>query len=156
MALSIVILNLLFNSTVSLVYSPLDFGVNSKTNLELGLAIRSLNNIDQVEGTITSNIWLRHWWNDNNLIWDPDEWNITKLAFYTNPEIDRSVWTPDMYIYNTAEKPMEQLDYSYAMVYSNGDVLWSRPGMLKSSCVFDLEHFPFDQQICEFKLKKLV
>ena len=124
---------------------------NSAIDLRLGMAIRSLNNIDQVEGTLSSNIWLRHWWNDRNLRWNQTEWNISKIAFYTDPEYDRSIWIPDMFIYNTAEKPMDELYYTHAMVYSNGDVMWSRPGMMKTSCVFDLEHFPFDQQTCCYK-----
>lgn len=124
---------------------------NKIVNLKLGMAIRSLNNIDQVEGTISSNIWLRHWWNDPNIRWNKTEWNISKIAFYTDPEYDRSIWIPDMFIYNTAEKPMDELYYTLAMVYSNGDVMWSRPGMMKTSCVFDLKHFPYDQQTCNYK-----
>ena len=124
---------------------------NKIVTLNLGMAIRSLNNIDQVEGTISSNIWLRHWWNDQNLRWNQTEWNISKIAFYTDPEYDRSIWIPDMFIYNTAEKPMDELYYTLAMVYSNGDVMWSRPGMMKTSCVFDLKHFPYDQQTCIYK-----
>jgi len=124
---------------------------NKIVNLKLGMAIRSLNNIDQVEGTISSNIWLRHWWNDQNISWNKTEWNISKIAFYTDPEYDRSIWIPDMFIYNTAEKPMDELYYTLAMVYSNGDVIWSRPGMMKTSCVFDLKHFPYDQQTCIYK-----
>jgi nicotinic acetylcholine receptor, invertebrate len=124
---------------------------NNIVHLKLGMAIRSLNNIDQVEGTISSNIWLRHWWNDPNISWNKTEWNISKIAFYTDPEYDRSIWIPDMFIYNTAEKPMDELYYTLAMVYSNGDVMWSRPGMMKTSCVFDLKHFPYDQQTCIYK-----
>ena len=124
---------------------------NKIVHLKLGMAIRSLNNIDQIEGTISSNIWLRHWWNDPNISWNKTEWNISKIAFYTDPEYDRSIWIPDMFIYNTAEKPMDDLYYTLAMVYSNGDVIWSRPGMMKTSCVFDLKHFPYDQQTCIYK-----
>ena len=43
------------------------------------------------------------------------------------------------------------LDYTKANVYSNGDVFWSRPGLIKSTCVFDLTYFPFDQQKCKLK-----
>ena len=121
------------------------------TQLKIGMAIKSLNDINQIEGTIRSNIWLRMWWKDRNLIWDKDVWNITKLSFYTNPELDRSIWIPDMYLYNTAEKPLENMDYTNAMVYHDGSVLWSRPGIMTSSCNFDLKLFPYDQQKCLFK-----
>ena len=35
-----------------------------------------------------------------------------------------------------------------AMVYSNGNVIWSRPGMIKSTCEFKLADFPYDTQNC--------
>ena len=124
---------------------------NTTVNIKLGIAIRSLNNINQVDGTITSNIWLRHWWNDKNIKWNKSIWNVSKITAYTEPELERSIWTPDIFIYNTAEKPMDELLKTNAIIYSNGDIIWSRPGMIKTSCVFDLENFPFDTQICSYK-----
>jgi hypothetical protein len=125
---------------------------NNSVDLKIGIALRSLNSIDQIEGTITTNVWLRHWWNDNSLTWDPNKYNTSKISFHTNPELDRSIWIPDIYLYNTAEKPLDELDYSKSIVYSNGDVIWSRPGMIKSTCIFDLKYFPYDEQTCFFKL----
>tara|TARA_B100000787_G_C16184481_1_gene293790 strand:+ start:194 stop:1243 length:1050 start_codon:yes stop_codon:yes gene_type:complete len=117
----------------------------------VGLVIRSHNNINQIDGTITSNIWLRHKWNDKNLQWNQSKWNISSIIVQTNPELDRAIWIPDIVIYNTAEKPMDDLHGSNAIVSSNGDVFWSRPGMIRTSCVFDLADFPFDTQVCTYK-----
>jgi len=46
---------------------------------------------------------------------------------------------------------MENLDYSRAHLYYNGLVSWSRPGIIKSTCKFDLEYFPYDTQHCHLK-----
>ena len=119
--------------------------------LKLGIALRAFNNINQIDGTITSNIWLRHWWNDYQLRWNEKDWNISKISLNTNLDSNRPIWTPDIYIYNTAENPLQDLHYSRAIVYSNGNIIWSRPGMMTSTCVFDLSNFPYDQQICNFK-----
>ena len=62
-----------------------------------------------------------------------------------------SVWTPDIYLYNTAENPLENLKWSNVDVSSNGDVLWFRPGILQSTCSFDMTNFPYDIQECELK-----
>ena len=124
---------------------------NEPVNLTLGLAIRALNNVDQIEGTITMNIWLRYNWNDPRLAWNVSEWNnISSLAFNTHPETD-GIWVPDIYIYNTGETPMSELDYSRAVVNNKGDILWSRPGLIKSTCLFDLNLFPYDTQNCHLK-----
>lgn len=124
---------------------------NDPVNLTLGLAIRALNNVNQIEGTITMNIWLRYSWNDPRLTWNVSDWNnISKLAFNTYPD-SNGIWVPDIYIYNTGETPMSELDYSHAVVSNNGDILWSRPGLIKSTCLFDLNLFPYDTQNCHLK-----
>lgn len=120
---------------------------NKPIVLKMGVAIRAFNSIDQVEGTITSNVWLRYYWKDEYLKWSPLKYhNITKLTVNTNPEFDNSIWIPDIYIYNTAEMPLSELDYSKAILYNNGNIIWSRPGIIKSTAIFDLHLFPYDTQ----------
>ena len=126
--------------------------IDSTVFLRLGIAIRAINNVDQIEGTITSNVWLRYYWNDKHLNWNPEHYNnISQMVFNTDPSLDQSIWTPDIYLYNTAEKPLDNLDYTRAVVQNNGDVFWSRPGLITSTCVFDLNLFPFDVQHCYLK-----
>ena len=120
-------------------------------HLKIGIAIRAFENIDQVEGTILSNVWLRYYWNDYRLQWNKTYWNTSRIIMYTDPEADNIIWTPDIYLYNTAELPMDQLKYSRLSVYSNGDIIWSRPGILKSTCKFDLSFYPFDIQRCHLR-----
>jgi len=121
-------------------------------NLSMGLALRSLNKVDQLQGIITSNVWLRYYWNDKNLKWNPEDYNnISFLSLKTDHEYDMSIWVPDIYLYNTAENPLENLASSNALVHSNGDILWSRPGMITSTCSFQLRDFPYDQQNCTLK-----
>ena len=120
-------------------------------NLTLGLAIRAFNEINQIEGTITMNVWLRYTWYDSRLVWNISDWNnISKLAFNTHPDSD-GIWVPDIYLYNTGETPMAELDYTHAVAYNDGSVLWSRPGLIKSTCSFDLNLFPYDTQNCYLK-----
>lgn len=126
--------------------------IDSTVFLRLGIAIRAINNVDQIEGTITSNVWLRYYWNDKHLKWNSENYNnISQIMLNTDPSLDQSIWTPDMYLYNTAEKPLENLDYTRAVVQNNGDVFWSRPGLISSTCIFDLDLFPFDVQNCYLK-----
>jgi nicotinic acetylcholine receptor, invertebrate len=121
-------------------------------NLSLGIAFRAFNNIDQKEGVVISNVWLRYWWHDYRLQWNQSIWNISSLTFSTDAQLDSSVWTPDIYLYNTAENPLDNLKWSNVAVQSSGAVLWSRPGMIQSTCSFDMTDFPYDRQICELKL----
>jgi hypothetical protein len=120
-------------------------------NMELGIAFRSFNNIDQIAGTVESNIWLRYYWHDDRLKWDYNKTQINDVIYSTEPGSEWSIWTPDIYLYNTAEQPMVELQYSRAIVHYNGDIIWSRPGIIRSTCVFDLRYFPYDMQTCHFK-----
>ena len=121
-------------------------------NLSIGVAFRAYNNIDQKEGVVSLNLWLRYRWNDYNLRWNKSEWNnVTSLTMRTDPQLDGSIWTPDIYLYNTAENPLENLKWSNVEVSDSGDVLWSRPGIIQSTCSFDMTNFPYDIQECELK-----
>ena len=121
-------------------------------NVTLGIAFRAFNRIDHIEGTINMNIWLRYNWQDKNYGWNPLEWNnITNIKLNSDPELSNSLWTPDIYLYNTAEKPLNELDYSNIVLNYDGSIFWSRPGLLKSTCQFDLTYFPFDKQLCYLK-----
>ena len=48
---------------------------SSHVSMTLGIALRSFNEINQMDGTLTTNVWLRHWWHDEYLSWNPEEWN---------------------------------------------------------------------------------
>ena len=121
------------------------------TNLSLSIAIRAFDNIDQIDGSINMNIWLRYNWN-SDISWNiPKYNNISSINLNTNPDYGLFIWTPDIYLYNTAEKPMTELDFPKANVYSDGSIFWSRPGLIKSTCIFNLTYFPYDQQTCKLK-----
>ena len=125
--------------------------IDNGINLTLSLAIRAFNNIDQIDGSINMNVWLRYEWY-SDIRWNTSNYsNISSLNLNTNPELDNFIWTPDIYLYNTAEKPMNELDYTKANVYNDGRIFWSRPGLIKSTCIFNLTYFPFDQQTCKLK-----
>ena len=138
------------------IFADLTYGIIPKKKdpiyLNLSLAIRAFNNIDQIDGSITMNIWLRYFWIDPYIRWNPEKWgNITSITLDTNPDASNFIWTPDIFLYNTAEKPMEELYYTKANIYNDGRIFWSRPGLIKSTCTFDMTYFPYDQQKCCLK-----
>lgn len=133
-------------------YNPTIIPTNNEAlNLSMGVAFRAFNNIDQKEGIISLNLWLRYRWTDYNLAWNETEWNISSLIVSTDTNEEIHVWTPDIYLYNTAETPLENLKYSNVEISSDGSILWSRPGIIQSTCSFDMTDFPYDLQSCELK-----
>ena len=125
---------------------------NDPVDLNLGIALRSFTEINQIDGTLSINVWLRHWWYDEYLSWNPNDWNnITSIVLYTDSGMGESIWVPDIYLYNTAENPLSELNYGRVKIYNDGYILWSRPGMIRSTCSFDLTNFPYDEQQCSLK-----
>ena len=87
---------------------------SSKVDMHLGIVLRSFNEINQMDGTLTTNIWLRHWWYDEYLMWDPLKWNnISSIVLFTDSDISDTIWIPDIYLYNTAENPLSELNLIY-------------------------------------------
>ena len=132
-------------------HDSLPTNIGDTLNVSLGVALRAFKSIDQLDGTISANIWLRYLWNDHRLAWNKDDYNMSFISLNTHPEADNKIWVPDIYLYNTAENPLTELDFSRAIVDYQGNVIWSRPGIITSTCSFDLTLFPFDEQHCYLK-----
>jgi hypothetical protein len=123
--------------------------------------------VSQKQGTFSLNIWLRHEWRDDFFKWqevdqtmvenegcDPTLWhaNESSLRFRTGDHKDpvRTIWYPDILLYNTAEYPMGNLFWTDALVESSGRVTWSRPGVVVGTCDYHpgIGSFPNDAHDC--------
>ena len=117
---------------------------SSPINVEMGIAIQTLEEFNQKVENIKLNIWLRMNWNDEFLKWDKNLYgNISFLSVSSS-----DVWTPDIELYNAASLPELYYLKGGMMLYDSGNILWSRPMIFKLSCSLDLEEFPFDKQTC--------
>ena len=91
--------------------------------------------------------WIDLFWNNQDFEWNPSDYgNITQV----NIPVDRqSLFLPDIVLYEDSEKPLNGLldENNYLIIYNDGLVYWSRPGVVKIKHRFDLYKFPFDEQI---------
>uniref|UniRef100_A0A7I5E6A2 Neurotransmitter-gated ion-channel ligand binding domain protein n=1 Tax=Haemonchus contortus TaxID=6289 RepID=A0A7I5E6A2_HAECO len=91
-----------------------------------------------------TNVWPTMRWNDYQMRWDP--------RFYGNIETIRvppdKVWLPDIVLFNNADGNYLVSFYSNVVVEHTGEMLWVPPAVYKSSCIIDVEYFPFDEQVC--------
>ena len=71
--------------------NPLDLIPDDGINLTLSLVIRAFNNIDQIDGSINMNVWLRYNWN-SNIKWNSSNFNdISSINLNTNPDADKFI-----------------------------------------------------------------
>ncbi|GFY77923.1 acetylcholine receptor subunit alpha-like 1 [Trichonephila inaurata madagascariensis] len=96
---------------------------------------------------MTTNVWVEQEWNDYKMRWDPDDYGgVTKL--HVPAEL---IWLPDIVLYNNADGNYEVTIMTKAILHFDGMVHWKPPAIYKSSCLMDVEYFPFDEQTCFMK-----
>ena len=117
------------------------------TDVEIGLAIQNLENFDQMKENIALNVWMRQNWKDNFLNWNENITNIHSIAL-----ADHEAWVPDIELLNAANLPEIYTLEGGMLLYSTGEIMWSKPGVFTFSCPLDLHDFPFDTQMCKMNL----
>ncbi|XP_069125724.1 acetylcholine receptor subunit alpha-like [Argopecten irradians] len=116
-------------------------------NVDLDLI--SLNDFDEVEGTISMVVVLYISWNDQNLIWNPSLYgNVSYLTFKQD-----KIWLPEMFLCNPADSltPIGN-GHHKVTVHANGSVTWQPSDLLKATCTPNVYRYPFDQQTCQLSL----
>ncbi|XP_076047465.1 acetylcholine receptor subunit alpha-L1-like [Oratosquilla oratoria] len=96
---------------------------------------------------MTTNVWLDHEWMDRKFKWDPNHYGGVKELYVPS----ETIWLPDIVLYNNADGEYIVTTMTKAILHHDGRVVWSPPAIFKSSCVIDVEYFPFDQQECFMK-----
>lgn len=120
------------------------YDINKPVDVDMGLAIQTLEQFNQKTETIKLNIWFRMNWINEYMYWYNNS-NYTMTSIDVNPT---DIWTPDIELINAASLPEIYTLKGGLMLYSNGECMWSRPGIFMFSCPLDLHNFPFDIQSC--------
>uniref|UniRef100_A0AC35THB1 Neur_chan_LBD domain-containing protein n=1 Tax=Rhabditophanes sp. KR3021 TaxID=114890 RepID=A0AC35THB1_9BILA len=112
--------------------------------------LQQIMDVDERNQVVQVNAWIRFIWTDYKLTWDPAKYdNITDIRFSGNLD---QIWRPsDVMLYNSVDESFNTLYKSNLVVYSNGEIQWVPPSILKFSCKMDITWFPFDSQICHLK-----
>jgi hypothetical protein len=123
---------------------------NGPTEVEAQLYIHALNEVNQKKKEITMSAYLRTWWMDPRLAYQPssqggcyDEPIILKSEFHNR------LWDPNLYIDNlVAATWLKDLVY----IYSDGRVWKSQQVLLTTNCRLQFVKLPFDSHDCDVVL----
>ncbi|ELT87768.1 hypothetical protein CAPTEDRAFT_65079, partial [Capitella teleta] len=119
----------------------------------LQMSLIQVLSLDSIQQTMQTNIWVRAYWTDVNLRWDPQEYGGIDEITLTPSRI----WTPDIvvyesYVYNVVLTPTtDHLDLFRVNVSPDGKLGWYMPLVLSTSCKLNLDQFPWDEQKCHLK-----
>ncbi|XP_005106749.2 neuronal acetylcholine receptor subunit beta-3-like [Aplysia californica] len=99
---------------------------------------------------IRLNVYFKLVWTDELLTWNPeDHSNISVITPYSD-----SIWMPSINQGNTLSDEMVHLvaldDAFPVLLNSDGQVTWTPPAQLHTTCTLDMTKFPNDQHACTF------
>ncbi|OWF45663.1 Neuronal acetylcholine receptor subunit alpha-10 [Mizuhopecten yessoensis] len=113
--------------------------------VNMNLDVVSINDFDEVAGTISVVIILYISWTDESLVWNSTSYGNTTVLTITQ----RKIWLPKMFLCNPADSFLPIASNHFKVkVIANGTVLWTPGALLKATCTPDVSNFPFDQQTC--------
>ncbi|EDO38722.1 predicted protein, partial [Nematostella vectensis] len=117
--------------------------------VRLGITLHQLIDVEFKNQVVKSSIFIRQAWLNPFL-----KWNASAFGGITTINVDpKRIWKPDIYLYNNVDDQtgaMNQFDTHVTLSFT-GQSMWLAPKILKSSCKFDVTHFPFDEQKCDLK-----
>uniref|UniRef100_A0A183C240 Neur_chan_LBD domain-containing protein n=1 Tax=Globodera pallida TaxID=36090 RepID=A0A183C240_GLOPA len=112
--------------------------------VRMTLQLVLLINVDEKDQIMHTNVWLTLKWKDFQMAWSPVNYGGIK-EIRVSPD---KVWLPDIVLFNNADGNYEVSFMSNVIVDYRGNMLWVPPAIYKSSCIIDVEYFPFDEQVC--------
>ncbi|KAL7668336.1 hypothetical protein ACOME3_009041 [Neoechinorhynchus agilis] len=115
--------------------------------VKFGLQLIQIYDLDEKNQVLVTNVWQVYEWEDDQLVWEPDQFNGIKDIRLPVKEI----WIPDVGLYNHADTRTEEKREVMCKVFHNGTVIWRPMSMFKSTCQIDIRRFPYDEQICKMK-----
>lgn len=118
---------------------------NQTVEVEMGLSLIQLINVNEKNQVMTSNVWQQFQWKDYQFKWEPALYGgITVLRLPPD-----KVWRPDIVLFNNADGNYEARYKSNVLLHPDSRVEWIPPAIFQSTCRIDVTYFPFDQQRCE-------
>jgi hypothetical protein len=122
----------------------------SYPSINIDLTLNQIININEKNQIMTTSVLLNINWKDDRLDWDLNVYNLTDILIPAN-----SIWTPDLFVINTADSNgyVNIPSQSLALVNYDGEVnLILSISTLNTRCDMNIYKFPFDSQSCPIQI----
>uniref|UniRef100_A0A3Q3A6U0 5-hydroxytryptamine (serotonin) receptor 3A n=1 Tax=Kryptolebias marmoratus TaxID=37003 RepID=A0A3Q3A6U0_KRYMA len=118
--------------------------LSSPTIANLSFTLYAVLGVNEKAQILTTFLWLRLFWHNEFLVWDPDECDgVSRISLPV-----KELWTPDIIVYDVDDDVSQACPYVY--VNHTGHIRWDRMLRLVSACNLEIFSFPFDVQNCTF------
>jgi len=122
------------------------FDSHDTLTVDFSLVLIQILDFDEMNQRLKTLVWKKMSWMDHNLRWNPDDYEgVTTVSLPAT-----KIWTPDIILFNTVGAHSIETSQKAvkATVTNDGKVLWIPPVQYQSSCVVNMEAYPFDEQEC--------
>ena len=119
-------------------------GNELKVVVNVGVAVVSVLNINDAQQTMTSSVSIDLRWHDKALSWNTSDYDGVGVV---EMPVD-SIWVPHVYITNSLDTKSLLADALIVNVYHDGTVQKYLDRIVETTCVMDLEKYPYDTQNC--------
>lgn len=85
---------------------------------------------------------------DDNLKWKGTKWDHINVVRIPADQL----YVPDVMVYNHVDNHKTKMEWTNALVYPDGNVMWIPPVSHRTLCRFDLRRWPYDENICFIKV----
>uniref|UniRef100_A0A3B4H482 5-hydroxytryptamine receptor 3A-like n=1 Tax=Pundamilia nyererei TaxID=303518 RepID=A0A3B4H482_9CICH len=118
--------------------------LSNPTIANISFTLYAVLGVNEKTQILTTFLWLRLYWHNEFLVWDPKECDgVTKISLPV-----KELWSPDIIVYDVDDDVSQACPYVY--VNHTGHIRWDRMLRLVSSCNLEIFSFPFDVQNCTF------
>ncbi|CAF0846336.1 unnamed protein product [Didymodactylos carnosus] len=122
-----------------------------KINVSIEFSFVRLISVNEEDSLLQIHARINQTWNASLLSWNPlNYFNVTGIHVPAH-----LVWTPKISLVNQ-HSAVDNEENNFIFVQSIGRFEFNYLAILTIPCDFDLQRFPFDQQICSFKLGSFV
>ncbi|ELT99605.1 hypothetical protein CAPTEDRAFT_167143 [Capitella teleta] len=115
--------------------------------LKFGLKFAQLNEVDEKNEIMTTNMWVKQIWEDVFLQWNREEYGGVDRIYVPAT----SIWLPDVMLNNNGDGDYVITIMTKAMLTYTGVIEWNPPAIFKSHCDINVQYFPFDIQVCKLQ-----
>jgi nicotinic acetylcholine receptor len=130
-------------------------GQNEAVQVHLSLQMIKLQEVNTKFQFISITGWIEVLWKDYRLTWNASDYGGINKIVAPTPD----VWVPTFVLANSASEYLyNEFWYSLfkVVVYSDGTMKWTPGGSFLADCPIDVNYFPFDEQICQFRFENWV
>eukprot|EP01025_Chloroclados_australasicus_P023741 TRINITY_DN2399_c0_g1_i4.p1 TRINITY_DN2399_c0_g1~~TRINITY_DN2399_c0_g1_i4.p1 ORF type:complete len:701 (-),score=43.34 TRINITY_DN2399_c0_g1_i4:2513-4495(-) len=123
--------------------------MNSPCEVLTHIAFQRILDVDLSHTGVSMLVWFRLRWNDPRLTWDPSQYSGIDFIYLNQEEF----FNPQIEIWNSGESVQSALHQQQAYVNSQGEIFWSRYGIIPLQCdMTGLQRFPYGNSQCKFEV----